>query len=532
MPPTPRMTGRLLSLVSLLALASLAPQVAHAGIQCPFPPEPAPVVPQFRVEAPGDSLWPLGADGSIVFQPASAITSDRNSVNYNNLCEPGGLFGTERFQDVAVLEDDPRWLFVATNSGLSVWDLSLDPASPRRIAVREGFASSSGFALFPPPGEGDVYVEAIDAVTSPSGSAIYVALAGRSGHGLSLWRFNPQDRSLSQIFQQASRTVRDVELANHGGRTYAFAADPSASRGGIVVFDVTSADDQAGGSPCFDDEFQPNLCPQETGNVGAIDSALYVDLLEAGGSIFAVASDGSELPVDQLHVEIWQVPNPARPDLPPFGESVRRFEGLGDNSRGVQLVEISGRRFLAVIDADLFLDRYTVSAYDASPCFEMGTAGCSDLGPPLWSEELPSTSGNLQFLSASRSGLRTFLYYGLESTPSSGTRLEQLFDITDLPNLGAGEGEIYEVTDAGAQYLDPMSGEAVDYWGDYYSNNTYGLNNVLPRNGRFLGALFYRAANGILDIHRVNLDPPEILFLDDFESGGCGRWSAEVGGPC
>ncbi|MEO1369920.1 MAG: hypothetical protein AAFX50_22290, partial [Acidobacteriota bacterium] len=404
--------------------------------------------------------------------------------------------------------------FVAYNAGIQVWDLRTTPANPRREIFRDGW--DGHIEIFPIPGEGDTYIDAIDAIRSPGGGVVYVAAAGEIGHGLAFWRFDPEERLLTQTFQDAGRTFRDVELVERNGRIYAFATDPSDSLGGVLVYDVTAADS----SPCFDETW-PTTCPMLLGHLGTIVDATYVDTLERGGNLYVVASDGSSTASDPMAVEIWRVDDPAQPEAPPSGNSLPIFQGLETNHRGVQIFEIDGQPTLATIFVDptstpnLSILRF----YDLTGC--LAADGCASLGPALWTLELPGIDGNFQFLTASKSRGRTFVYYGLETTPLEGRRVEQLLDVTGLgPN---GNGQAFEITEVGGDYRDPDSGLLVDYWGDYYGNNFYGLDNLLPRHGLFVGGLFYRAAVGVLDVHRYRT--PVDLFADGFESGDCSAWA-------
>lgn len=485
-----------------------------AQVVCPPPLLPAPTVPQFRAELPGESIWPLDALGQVVFQPASAIDEDRNSTAYNTWCIPGALYGLELFQDLAAVENEPDWLFVAYNAGIQVWDLSQTPQDPRRELLRDGWQGH--FQIFPNWGEGDTYIDAIDAVKSPAGSVFYIAAAGHIGHGLSIWRFNPVEGTIIQTFQDAGRAFRDVELVVQNGRIYALAADPSDSLGGVLVYDVTAADS----APCFDETW-PTVCPMLVGHLGTISDASYLDTLERGGELFVVASDGSRSVNDPLGVEIWRAGDLAFPDAPPAGDSLLAFSGLESDHRGVQLFEIDGRAVLATIHHDALPNPNlsTLRLYDATVCLN-GT-GCASLGTPLWSAVLPRIEGNHQYLTASRSGRQSFLYYGLETTPMDGARVEQLFDVSGLGPMG--NGRVFELTDGGADYPDPTTGAAIDYWGDYYGNNTYGLDNLLPRHGIFIGQYFYRVAVGVFDVHRYQ--EPADLLIDGFENGDTSNWS-------
>ena len=507
-------------LFTLIVLAGIVATDCLVGqVTCPPPSQPAPTVPQFRDELPGQSIWPLDALGQVIFQPASPIDEDRNSTTYNTFCIPGAIYGLELFQDVAAVEGEPDWLFVAYNAGIQVWDLSQTPDDPRRDHLRDGWQGH--FQIFPNWGEGDTYIEAIDAVKSPVGDVIYIAAAGPIGHGLSTWRFDPNDGSLIQTFQDAGRGFRDVELVAQNGRVYALAADPSDSLGGVVAFDVTAADT----SPCFDDTW-PTICPMLLGHFGTMTDAAYVDTLERGGELFVVASDGSPSGNDPLGVEIWRANDLDFPSGPPAGDSQLLFSGLESNHRGVQLFEVDGRPLLATIHVDAVPapNLATLRLYDVTSCL-VGT-GCTEPDDLLWSLPLPRVDGNYQYLDASKSGSRTFLYYGLETTPIGGTRVEQLLDVTGLGP--SGNGQVFELTDTGADYTDPTTSAQVDYWGDYYGNNTYGLDNLLPRHGIFVGEYFYRVAVGVFDVHRYQ--PPADLLIDGFESGDCSAWSG--GTPC
>ncbi|MEM1177249.1 MAG: hypothetical protein AAGM22_02795 [Acidobacteriota bacterium] len=505
------MVPRLAPLLYAFVVLAATPAVAQL---CPPPIQAAPTVPQFRTELPGESIWPLDSSGQAVFRPASNITEDRNSTTYNTYCLPGSLLGLELFQDLAALDGESDWLFVAYNAGIQVWDLRQTPANPRRETFRDGWERQ--IEIFPSPGEGDTYIDAIDAVRSAAGGVIYIAAAGEIGHGLAFWRFDPEEETLTQTFQDSGRTFRDVELVQRNGRVYAFATDPSDSLGGVLVYDVTAADT----SPCFDETW-PTTCPMLLGHMGSIVDATYVDTLERGDALYVVASDGSSNPGDPMAVEIWRVDDPSRPEPPPAGAALPIFQGLETNHRGVQIFDIDGRPVLATIltETQPTPNESTLRVYNLAACLADG--GCNALGAPIWSKPLPRIDGNFQFLTASKSTRRTFVYYGLETTPLAGQGVEQLFDVTGLgPN---GNGQAIELTESGGDYRDPESGLLVDYWGDYYGNNFYGLNNLLPRHGLFVGNLFYRVAVGVLDVHR--LTPSADLFMDGFESGDCSAWS-------
>ncbi|MEO1088430.1 MAG: hypothetical protein AAFY88_29710, partial [Acidobacteriota bacterium] len=329
---------------------------------------------------------------------------------------------------------------------------------------------------------------------------------------------------LTQIFQETGLEALDIKLIQHSnGRYYALASDKDASQGGLHVYDVSAAD----ASPCFDDNNGLGGCPtvyegdfaENSGDSNFIDTeGSYVDAwTAANGDVYVVASDGSSKATDPLEVEIWRFDNPENPVSP--GGATRMFQGLTANARGVQLFEVGSEQFLALIEV-ASASSSTLRIYEVSNCVD-GTP-CGSLGSPVFSYSLPSNTGNFQYLTVSKSGDRTFVYYGLETTGTNGPRLEQLFDVSSLANVSP---SIFEVTDAGANYTDPCNGLSVDYWGDYYNLNAYGNENLVPRAGVFAGKYFYRAALGIFDVHEltsvdptnsvITTTPDSVAWMDD-----------------
>lgn len=510
--------------IGLLAamLAGVFVPSAFAGDICSEEGTPASTVPQFRSENPGQSIWPLDAFDQVLFKPASEIPANRDSTDYITQTIPGNSSGHELFQDVAGVEGDDDWLYVAYNAGLQIWDLRVDPDDPRRELFRDGWLGQ--FEFFPGFGEGDTYISSIDVIAS-TGNNVLIALAGELGHGVSFWRWNTATEVLTQIYQETGIGVLDIKLIEHSnGRIYALGSDKDASAGGLHVFDVSAAD----ASPCFDDNPGIGGCSTvyegdvaaNAGDSNYIDSeGSYVDAwTAANGDIYVVASDGSAKVTDPLTVEIWRLDNPENPVSP--GGATRMFQGLSTNTRGVQLFEVGTSQFLAVIDV-ISASNTVLRIYDASNCVD--GSPCGSLGSSLFNYSLPSNTGNFQYLSFSRSGSRSFLYYGLETTGTGGPRVEQLFDVSSLDDVSPA---IFEITDAGANYIDPCNGQSIDYWGDYYNLNAYGNENLVPRNGRFIGNYFYRAALGILDVHELTQVDPQASIITTTESS-----SAWMGDP-
>jgi len=121
-----------------------------------------------------------------------------------------------------------------------------------------------------------------------------------------------------------------------------------------------------------------------------------------------------------------------------------------------------------------------------------------------------------------------YLYYGFATADIEGSDREQLFELGALqvPSPDPLPG-LPEVTAGGDSYSDPCNGSTIRYWSHYYSGNTHGLNNMVPRIGKLSsGGYFYRAAIAILDVHLV--PPPPRIFSDGFETGDVTAWSQAV----
>ena len=484
-------------------------------------------VPQTRAEmGPNEFLWPRNGAGAFTFRPASngtgepySIPGNRDSTSYITQTIPGSQSGHELFMDVARLEGNDDWLFVAYNAGVQVWDLRSDPANPSRSAFRDGWVGH--FDEFPAAGEVDTYVEGIGVVES-SGD-IFIGLAGRSGHGFSFWEFNPPT-SLVQHCQVSNLVARQVELIEHNNRAYAFVS----ASDGLYVYDLDSS--------------QSGTCSFE-GKVGTMTDGNYVSILQKDGDVFVASADGSLLGSDPLAVEIWEV-DPENP-----GSARQLFSGFNTNSRGVALFEIPGavsRYFLGFIESS-----NNLKFYDVESCLEhVGPGTCGSLGSPVATEPVDNIGKLYEFLDVSTSSDgRTWGYYGFMTSPGLfGSKFERLLDLTPLGSTSLQEAQsmggvnLEEITDGGDTYNNssPCSNSApVDYWGDYYPLSRHGLNFLTPRHGIFIGSYFYRAAYSMLDIHQITNTPAVSSVTTSLDGGGSTIWmdetasySAAPGGSC
>ena len=480
----------------------------------------ATAVPQTR---PGmganESLWPTDFSGAVTFRPASnsqgvpySIPNDRDSTSYVTQTIPGEFAGHELFMDVARLDGNDDWIFVAYNAGIQVWDLRTDPANPTQRNYREGWQHH--FFEFPKPGEVDTYVESIDVVQS--GGDVLLTTVGRNGHGISIWEFTAPS-TLTQHCQDTTKWARQVEMIQHtNGRAYAFVSDNT----GVHVYDATGS--TGAGTACTYE-----------GKVGTMSDGNYLSVLQKDGEVFVAASDGNALPAAQLGLQIWKVDplNPGSADL--------LVSDFNTNTRGPVLFEIPGAvdsYFLGLIESG------SLKFYDIESCLDFAGVGTCSVGSPLAQVALSPATGNLQFVDISQSADgRTWAYYGLETTFLTGSKVEQLLDVTPLASA-SGTITLEEITDGADTYFNTSPCHntlEVDYWGDYYTDNLYGRNFVIPRHGIFINDYFYRAAYSMFDIHEiVDADPvqsistslsgnPDSLWLDETAS-----YTASAGGVC
>ena len=443
-------------------------------------------VPQNRPIMPANSsLWPTDAFGNVLFRPVrdTQLPANRDSTSYITQTIPGQLSGHELFMDLATLDNNDDWIFVAYNAGIQTWDLRNNPKEPSRTRYRDGWEGH--FFEFPHAGEVDTYVEAIDAVES--NGDILLGVVGRNGHGFSLWEFTPPS-TLVQHCQFSTLWARQVEMIQHtDGKAYAIV---SASTG-VHVFDATAS--TGAGQSCV-----------YKGKVGDMVDGDYVSVLQKDGRVYVAASDGRSLPADPLALEIWRL-DPANPGTLPLGGSRKLFSGFNTNTRGPVLFQVPGPSpgyFLGLIELG------KLKFYDIESCLGAATTSCS-LGNPLAQVTLSPATGSFQFVDVSTSADgRTWAYYGLETTFLLGGKVELLLDVTPLNSVpSGGSTTLSEITDGGDTYFNTNvcsnTSLAVDYWGDYYTNNLYGRNFVIPRHGVFINNLFYRAAYSMFDIHEI-----------------------------
>lgn len=455
-----------------------------------------------------ESLW---LDG--IFRPGETdlpdnqLPPDRDSTTWDSIGVPTCATGEEIFQGLDVAGD---YLYVAYNSGFSIWDISgANAEDPQRIKVRDGFSCGGSpcdvecgpFLGFPDPSEADFFVEDIVVLPEPGTTNVTIAVSGKNPVGISLWRFDTATEALSAVYQDTTRVSRQVRLTavddgTGGTTTYAF----SSFGNGLAVYDVSQA---LAIGPCLEESGSD--CPGvDLGELGSISSGRFLDILQRpGGEILVAAADG------QLgeRLELWQVDDPSSPST-----ATQLFDGLDDLTFGVALFNYEDNDYLATLERDGSFN--VIKIFNINAC---GGGPCS-LGAPVFDGiRLPPRSSH-QFLTYSMTGSTPFLYHGLEGG-FGGPKVEQLLDLT---TLGRPEQNITEMTDGGPTYFDACEQAELDYWPWYYPGNEFGPNNFTPRIGKFDWdtRYFYRAAGGILDVHLWEAQPTITTAVSDPDPQG------------
>jgi hypothetical protein len=427
-------------------------------------------------------LWPES------FQPASGISSTRDSTDWLGLTVPGSQSGHELFKavDVVTAGGQSRRLYAAYNAGIQVWDISAgSAASPLRLAVRDGWEGD--FISFPDPEVGALeFVE--DVAALGVGTEDLAALAAIDPVGPTLWEFDPDASTFALLYQDSANSSRKIQIAQiDDGNVYAFAATSD----GVAVYNVSAA--RALVAPCFDT--QSHACPGVfRGLLPGMTTGRWVDVLYVPviDRLLVAASDGST-----TSAGIWQVDDPEDP----AGSSIQRFDGGADlvGARGLQMFSHDGHFYLALVRQKQLRILLIDDCLFGPGCF-LGAGSVVDAVDPIALRNLATTEDILSYSTVNREPL---LYYGVAAQGLSGPDVDQLFDLASLsPPDPLPLAGLPEITASGGAYVDPCNSSTIRYWSHYYSENAHGLNNVSPRVGKFArNGYFYRAAETILDVH-------------------------------
>ncbi len=472
------------AVLTLLLVSAIRPTVLQA--QTCNGQTPAFAIPE--------NLW---IDG--IFRPGETdlagnqIPAERDSTGWDSIRPPGFSTGFEIFEGLDIAGD---YLYVSYNAGFSVWNIAgaANAEDPVLIHARDGWnffncqqsAICWPFLSFPDYGEVDFLVE--DVAVLAQGANHYIALSGRNPVGISLWRHNTGTNAVTPIYQDTTRTSRQVRMAVVDSTIYAI----SSSDAGLGVYDLTEA---LAIDPCIEESGSD--CPGVfLGNVGTSSEGRYLDILQRSTEELLISSSNGD--VNGLGLELWELPDPGNP-----GVATRLFNGLDNRTFGSALFRYEGNDYLAALERDGSFN--VIKIFNVNAC----SGGSCSLGTPVFDDVgVPPRISN-QFLTFSTSNDTPFLYYGLFGG-FGGPKVEQLLDLTTLGRSGQ---NITEMTTGSPTYFDACEQDDLGYWAWYYPGNEFGLKNLSPRIGMFHpdSNFFYRAAGGVLDVHvwEAGISPPD-----------------------
>lgn len=371
------------------------------------------------------------------------------------------------------------FMFATYFGGLQVWDARGGNATqPVRLSQADGYSGAFP-EWIPGNSEIDQYVYAVDA---PEGNDNLAVVGALSPVGVSIWDTTDKS-SLKALYQDTSKSVKQVYSAVINGRSYAFAASYLGNVG-VHVYDMTAA---KAFSRCVN-----NCGGVYLGTAGSTVS-MYVHGMQFGNKHFIVRSAGSVKP---WITEIWNVTNPASPSLVVTSNTTPTApdpSGLrGVFTGGVAMWEHNGKAYMAARTVVRTDGRLKI--YDVTSCLN---GGCASLPAPIADREIaPNLASDFYLpVTFSRSGSTPFLFVGHFDACHEATVLEShteyLFDVS-TPSVPR------DITPAKTM---EDKGKIVDYWSWYYSDYTRGYSYTAPLAGKFNGPYFYRAAVSLLDIH-------------------------------
>src|SRR5690349_7138746 len=190
------------------------------------------------------------------------------------------------------------YMFATYFGGLQIWDARGSNATqPTRLSQADGYSNAFP-AWIPGNSEIDQYVYAVDA---PEGNDNLAVVGALTPVGVSIWDTTDKT-SPKALYQDTTKSVKQVYSAVIGGRSYAFAASYLGSVG-VHVYDMTATKAY---SRCVD-----NCSGVYLGTAGST-VAMYVHGMQFGNKHFIARSSG---PTKPWTVEIWNVTTPSNPTL-------------------------------------------------------------------------------------------------------------------------------------------------------------------------------------------------------------------------
>jgi|GEM_PF-889245 len=368
-------------------------------------------------------------------------------------------------------------LFMATNRGFQVWDVSTATTAKKPNLIRQecsDFAAQHPVPNFPTNNEEAKFT--FQDVDAPKGVNT-VAATGLRFAGTVIWDTSNLSKPVVKYADTAQQSLQ-VYATTINGTHYVFSANQLK---GLKLYNMSRALTLS--SQCVDNSGagQASACPGVyLGTIGSLKTASYVDGYSdpaAGEHLVLVVAGTSD-----KRLEVWDVSNPIIPRLkldgsggnePFFGSAIWKDSSDGDYYLAVR--GISNTRIYR----------------DTGGC--LTSAGSCTLANLSLVRTLPIGWGgeSTVFLTYSESNNTPFLYFGTSAGCSSATQPEYLYDVSDPAN--------------------PRDVAPPGYWEYYYRDSDTGFNFVAPRMGKFAGDYFYRAGMSLFDVHRWTLANPNIV---------------------